>query len=1297
MKTPIGILLVDGSEGTRDAVRSTLNAVQGDYQYTLTEVDSGEAAMKMLGNTRVGKPCCVLLGENLPDMDAFELLAALYCTGDGPVCPVVVLTSQGSGEPVRYIRAGAQDTIGLEWMNGGALVSTIGNAVERYVSSGDSLKAQSELVEDRRFLKQVLDSLFAFVGVLLPDGTLIEANEAPLSVAGLSPEEVIGKKFWDCYWWNYSEEMQERLKESCERALKGELVRYDVPVQIKNGEMLWIDFQLSPLRNENGEITHLIPSGNDISERRKGEAGLRKSESKLRAIYDGTHEYMGLLRPDGIVLEANRALLSFAGSKSEEVIGKPFWEAVWFEFTDGAPELVHSAIQRAAKGEFVEFASEIITPDGKREYFDLSFSPIQDEQGNVIYIVPEGREITALMQAKTELRLSEERFRETFEKIAIGMAHVGVDGRWLRMNDSVCEITGYSKAELREMTFAEITHPDDLEEDIVLSQKLLRKELDTYTLEKRYIRKDGTYVWVNISVSLLWDDNGEASVYIASIEDVSDRVKAQTELETQRLFIERMTSVMPSVLYVFNLETRRSVWANRPIGKALGYSDQEVHEMGPDFLSDILHPEDGPLFSAHYKRLALAADGERLDIDYRLKHRDGTWRWFQSHDTPFTRNRKGKLLEIIGTSTEVTARKLARENLRQSEERLALGVQVAGLALSEVNYSTGLAKLSAEAAKMYALGDDAVEIPRHKIYENLHPDDRDEVLHEIEKCLDPTGDGGCAIEHRIILPDGGVRWLRVRKQVYFRMESGTRIPAGSMMAALDITAEKNAAESIAASEERFRQVFEYAATGIVISNQAGKIQRCNPAYSLLIGYSEEELVGRCFSTLVYPEDHEENYIAVTRLGRGEIDNFEIENRYIRKDGQVVWVRKFVSRLAGDTEGGNELVALVTDVTERRNAEARLHEAAQRKDEFLAMLGHELRNPLAAIRHAILIGRESKDDERSCKWAAEVIDRQSLQLNYMVNDLLDVARITRGRIDLRLSDVDLREVLQSCVEVIRPQVIHHGHEFVIEVRDTPLMVLGDEARLEQIIGNLLSNAVKYTPQGGRIILRSQLIDGEVVTSVEDNGVGVGSDLLPQIFDLFRQAETTLDRSQGGLGIGLTVVKSLVDLHHGRIFAESEGMGKGSKFTFCLPFNEHAEPSPPEVEAPREAAPANQRRVMVVDDLEDAAHGLARILEMRGFEVRIAHDGESALEMAGEFQPEVFLLDLGLPGIDGYELAEILRGRQEFESALLIAISGYAQENDQLRSRKSGFDRHFAKPLKLETLLEVLEGAFYDKNM
>lgn len=385
---------------------------------------------------------------------------------------------------------------------------------------------------------------------------------------------------------------------------------------------------------------------------------------------------------------------------------------------------------------------------------------------------------------------------------------------------------------------------------------------------------------------------------------------------------------------------------------------------------------------------------------------------------------------------------------------------------------------------------------------------------------------------------------------------------------------------------------------------------------------------------------------------------------------------------------------IRDITERSRLEKLMQEHAialadlhRRKDEFLAMLGHELRNPLAPIANAVQLLRLEKNEGKVQQKARGIIERQVAQLTRLIDDLLEVSRITTGRIHLQQERIALNGIVERAVESVHPLMDERQHELTVSLPPQSIWLHADGARLEQVVVNLLTNAAKYTGNAGHISLTVQQEGNEAVLRVRDTGVGISPELLPRIFDLFTQAERSLDRSQGGLGIGLCLVQRLVEVHGGTVEASS-ALGQGSEFVVRLPATANSVPEPPSTRADTIEATGLSLRVLVVDDNVDAAETLSLLLEMAGHHVRMAYDGSTALEAALAHRPHVVLLDIGLPGLDGFEVAIRLREQPTLKNVVLVAMTGYGQDSDLKRSQDAGFDHHLVKPADLGKLQEYL---------
>ncbi len=514
-------------------------------------------------------------------------------------------------------------------------------------------------------------------------------------------------------------------------------------------------------------------------------------------------------------------------------------------------------------------------------------------------------------------------------------------------------------------------------------------------------------------------------------------------------------------------------------------------------------------------------------------------------------------------------------------------------------------------------------------------------------------------------------------------------------------------------EKRAREAFRINKEWLNIAQKANRIgtfewniQAKTVVYSeegeVLLGLAPGSFGGRYedWTRCVYSEDLQ---LTEQELGHALIDGEGTsEYRVIWPNGETHWLQ-WRGKVYFDEAGRPmRMMGINIDVTERkkldealrRQAEA-LREADRRKDDFLATLAHELRNPLAPLRNAVQILTLRGSDPALVAQTCEVMGRQVQQIVRLVDDLLEVSRIGQGKISLQKAPVDMADVVATAVETSRPLIDAHRHKLTVSLPGSPTRVEADATRLAQVLSNLLNNAAKYTEDGGQIDLIIERAGKDAVARVRDNGIGIAPEEMPHLFDMFRQIESSANRSQGGLGIGLTLVRRLVEMHGGRIEARSAGLGKGSEFTVRLPaIAEPAlaavgpEPARKPTEESSAPAPVGARRVLIVDDNADSAESMAVLLRLRGHEVRLAYDGQSALEKAQTFRPDVMFLDLSLPKMDGYEVARRLRLEPEMKDILLVAMTGYGSEEDRQRTQEAGFYTHLIKPVDFDKVEELL---------
>jgi PAS domain S-box-containing protein len=490
------------------------------------------------------------------------------------------------------------------------------------------------------------------------------------------------------------------------------------------------------------------------------------------------------------------------------------------------------------------------------------------------------------------------------------------------------------------------------------------------------------------------------------------------------------------------------------------------------------------------------------------------------------------------------------------------------------------------------------------------------------------------------------------------------------------------------ARSRLAAIVEASEDAIIGRSLDGTVTSWNAGAERLYGYSAAEVRGQSLAALVPAERANELPTLIERVKKGErVSAYETVRRC--KDGSTVDVAISVTPIRDAADRVVGAATIGRDITDRKRAEQALQQADQRKDEFLAMLAHELRNPLAPITNAVQVMKLRGVTDPQVEWSRAVVERQVRQLSRLVDDLLDVSRIREGKITLRIERLDLATIVNRAVETTRPLIEERRHSLQLLLPSAPICLEADPARLEQILANLLNNSAKYTEPGGHIWLSAEQIKEAIEIRVRDSGIGIAAEMLPRIFDMFVQAEHGVTRSSSGLGIGLSLVRRLVEMHGGSITAYSAGIGQGSEFVLRLPALKCA-PEASAVGSSLSSAALTQspRRLLVVDDNQDAAESLAAFLRLRQHGVEVAFDGPSALEAAERFRPEAIILDLGMPGMDGYEVARRLRREPTLKNTVLVALSGWGQENDRRRSLEAGFDFHLVKPVELKNLEALL---------
>lgn len=509
-----------------------------------------------------------------------------------------------------------------------------------------------------------------------------------------------------------------------------------------------------------------------------------------------------------------------------------------------------------------------------------------------------------------------------------------------------------------------------------------------------------------------------------------------------------------------------------------------------------------------------------------------------------------------------------------------------------------------------------------------------------------------------------------------------------LLMAVSETGRGRAQGSLQSSEERYRSLVLASSQVVWSTTAAGDVVEDLPTWRAFTGQTTEEMMGRGWMRMLHPEDIQ-GVSEVWERSLATRTPHQNEFRVRAADGTYRNVYARTVPVLQPDGTVREWVGTLTDITDKKKADFEIQEANQRKDEFLAMLAHELRNPLAPIRNAVEIIRTSKDDPARIDWTCEIMVRQVHHMSRLLDDLLDVSRITRGQIQLSRHSTDLKTLVERSLEAARPMMEKRELRLITDFVHGPVPIFADATRIEQVITNLVNNAMKFTPAGGRVSVIVERDRDSAVLRVRDTGRGIAPELLPHIFDLFTQGDRSLARSEGGLGIGLTLVQNLVRMHSGTVEARSEGPGHGSEFVVRLPM-QPVVPLPSAKKAERPAlSPHEKKRVLVVEDNVDSAETLAAMLDVMGHEAHVAHDGTEGLEMFSRVKPSVVLLDIGLPGISGFEVAEQLRANRANQSLKIIALTGYGSDSDRQRSKAAGFDDHLVKPVDFDVLEKLLQ--------
>jgi PAS domain S-box-containing protein len=968
------------------------------------------------------------------------------------------------------------------------------------------------------------------------------------------------------------------------------------------------------------------------------------------------------------------------GDKHPAALGRDILD-VWHEIREGLEPLVNATYGgESLHMDDIEWRLARHGGVPEEAHFSFSYSPVRAASGEIGGLFCSCAETTAQVMADRRLAESEARYRRVLENTEEGFTLFDRDFTILEVNEAAMRLTGLSRAELIGHNHWE-RFPGS--HDLLVGQ-LYRRVLAEGApdrLEHLYRFPDGRERWFEVRA---FPVGGGIAVFF---RDFTKRKRLEEELATSFERIQLALDAGAIVgTWVWNIPEDRVVGDSR-FAESFGLEPEALKAGTPiEYAFQAIHPDDSERVR-HEVALTLETRSA-YRCQYRVL-RDGAYRWVEACGR-VEFDAEGRPLRFPGILVDIEERRRVEAERDRVTALLDTFIEaVPGVVFAKDREGRYLV---ANRGAAQAMGFPRQAIVGHTDAELLA--DPAEALALMRRDRDIMASGVAQqCEEVVSRPDG-------KRAVWWSTKEPLRDVSGEVVGlvgtAVDITDRKRIEDALRHSEQRLALAMEVAQLGTwywdLDSGAVVPDERCRAMCGLPGGSAP--LDPDALRARIHRDDWPRVQQAFERsLASDGSGRYAEEFRWVHADGRVVWTAARGSvQFQPRTGGGSRAVAMLcsmTDITERRQMIEALREADRRKDEFLAMLAHELRNPLAPINTASHVMKLSQGDPARVLGASEIISRQVGHLTRLVDDLLDVSRVTRGLVELERRPLDLTSVVSTAIEQVKPLVQARRHELRTRLGVGPFIVSGDFHRLVQVVSNLLINAAKYTPQGGFIDVGLEQDGAQAAITVADNGVGIAPEMIERVFDLFIQAERTPDRSQGGLGIGLALVKSLVQLHDGQVQARSPGLGHGSTFRVALPLAHGAQ-----ADAGLHTAPAHGagRRVLVVDDNLDAAATLADVLRLSGHAVATAPDGTGALACAaGAPAWDVCILDIGLPDMTGHELARRLRQLPAARDATFIALTGYGQAHDRSLSRESGFDHHLVKPADLDQIVGLLAAA------
>ncbi|HEV3143684.1 MAG TPA: PAS domain S-box protein [Gemmataceae bacterium] len=919
-------------------------------------------------------------------------------------------------------------------------------------------------------------------------------------------------------------------------------------------------------------------------------------------------------------------------------------------------------------------------------FIEPSVHGARDAIGLALYLMSCGIIIgfgEAVRNAWRRAQERQESLRITFASMGDGLVITDAAGRIVSLNPVAETLTGWPQKEAAGQLLEDVFRivNEQTREPVANPFKKVLAEGRVFGLANHtvLIARNGREFSIDDSAAPIRDDSGRVTGVVLVFRDVTEQRQAQRSVR----FLASIVASSDDAIIGKDINGIITSW-NQAAERLFGYSAKEA--VGNP-IAMLVPPDRAGEMPAILERVRRGEKVEHFDTVRRAKN--GRLVPISLTVSPI-RNEYG---EIIGASKivrDISERKEAEAALQHEKNRLHATLTSIGDAIMVTDAEGRITLMNRVAEDLTGWKEEAIGRPLDEVFRIVNEETRGRVESPVGRVIREGTVVGLANHTVLIAKDGTERPI---DDSAAPIRDGEGNLTGVVLVFRDVTERRKAERAFRDSEARLRAATEQ--LQIVTDSMSAAVTRCSrdlryqwvsKPYADWIGKPMEEIVDQSIVDVIGATAFEQLRPHFEQALSGQVARYEQQIHYEHLGPR--WVNGVytpVFNAGGEVEGW---VAVVLDVTERKQMEEALHDADRRKNEFLATLAHELRNPLAPIRNGLELLRLTEGGSADFEAARGMMERQLTQLVRLVDDLLDVSRITRGKVELHTERINLAHVLQHAIETSRPLVQTEHHHLSVTLPPAAVFVSADFVRLAQVFSNLLNNAAKFTPEGGHITLSAERRGGEVIVAVKDNGIGVAAEHVPRLFEMFSQVAPAAERNQGGLGIGLTLAKGLVELHGGSIEARSPGPGQGAEFIVRLPVDLGVQPAEPLSPQPDGEATGAKYRILLVDDNRDTVNTMAKLLRFLGHEVETAYDGEEAVAAAESFRPEVVLLDIGLPKLNGYDAARRIREQPWGQKMLLIALTGWGQDEDRRRSKEAGFDHHLVKPIKAATLEQIM---------